>query len=247
MISRIQSKFGTAGLVVAIVALVVAFTGAAFAATGLNSKQKKEVTKIAKKYAGKQGPVGPAGPAGPQGAPGAKGDTGAQGPEGPEGEQGIQGKQGIQGEPGEDGEDGESGFTATLPSGETETGAWAIGFNNESSYLPVSFNIPLAQAPEGMFFVKKDGTEKTTATASVPPANCKGSVANPTAPPGVLCFYAEEEVLTNPASTEEEPLPDLPGFFPNFPSNRLYKSGAVFFFGLAKSNKAWGTWAVTAP
>jgi hypothetical protein len=56
MISRIHSKLGTAGLVVALVALVVALTGVAFAASGLNSKQKKEVKKIAKQFAGKQGP-----------------------------------------------------------------------------------------------------------------------------------------------------------------------------------------------
>lgn len=47
MFSKFEQRFGTAGLVVAIVALVFAMVGGAFAATGLTSKQEKEVKKIA--------------------------------------------------------------------------------------------------------------------------------------------------------------------------------------------------------
>ena len=73
MISRIHSKLGTAGFIVAIVALVAAL-GVALAASGLNSKQKKEVKKIAKQFA-RQSP-GP----GRHRALAQLGETGAAGP-----------------------------------------------------------------------------------------------------------------------------------------------------------------------
>lgn len=229
MISRFQSKFGTAGLVVAIVALVVALTGVAVAATGLNSKQKKEVKKIAKQFAGKPGAPGATGPAGPQGAPGAKGDKGDKGDEGPEGPEGPEGDEGPEGSP----------WTAggTLPPGETETGAWAARpAETGSTYVSLSFNIPLAEAPLEMHYVKEDGTEKTTTLESATPVNCLGSVDNPTAPPGTVCIYAKDEALTS----------GKPGFFVNFPFNRLFASGAVFIYGLEGADRGVGTWAVTA-
>ena len=56
MLTQLRSQFGTAGLVVAIVALIAALAGGAYAASGgLTGKQKKEVTKIAKQNAGKPG------------------------------------------------------------------------------------------------------------------------------------------------------------------------------------------------
>lgn len=96
MFSRIQSKLGTAGLIVAIVALVAALAGGAYAASGLNGKQKKQVRNIAKSESkkwskkfskrfattgpqGAAGPIGPAGPAGPAGTAGAKGADGSDG------------------------------------------------------------------------------------------------------------------------------------------------------------------------
>jgi hypothetical protein len=96
-IRSITEPFGTAGLIIAILALVLATTGAAFAAVGLNSKQKKEVTKIAKKYAGKPGATGPAGPAGPQGSAGAPGKDGAPGENGSPGTPGSPGTSGTNG------------------------------------------------------------------------------------------------------------------------------------------------------
>jgi hypothetical protein len=87
-IRSITEPFGTAGLIIAILALVLATTGAAFAAVGLNSKQKKEVTKIAKKYAGKPGATGPAGTAGTNGTNGKDGANGAPGSPGAPGANG---------------------------------------------------------------------------------------------------------------------------------------------------------------
>ncbi|HWO15299.1 MAG TPA: hypothetical protein VNM89_01125 [Solirubrobacterales bacterium] len=92
MFNRIRDRFGTAGLIVSVVALVAALAGTAFAAAGLNSKQKSQVKAIAKTFAGKPGATGPAGPAGPAGANGAKGDTGARGADGTAGTDGVDGK-----------------------------------------------------------------------------------------------------------------------------------------------------------
>ena len=47
MFNRIRDRFGTAGLIVSIMALVLALAGGAFAAAGLNSKQKSQVRAIA--------------------------------------------------------------------------------------------------------------------------------------------------------------------------------------------------------
>ena len=83
MFNRIRDRFGTAGLVVSIMALVFALAGGAFAASGgLNAKQKKQVKAIAKQFAGKPGAAGPAGPAGPAGGNGAAGGAGAAGANG---------------------------------------------------------------------------------------------------------------------------------------------------------------------
>ena len=97
MLHRFHDRFGTAGVVIGVIALIVALGGTAFAAAGLNSKQKKEVTKIAKKYAGKPGAPGAAGTNGTNGTAGAKGDTGAAGAAGGQGIQGIQGIPGTTG------------------------------------------------------------------------------------------------------------------------------------------------------
>jgi collagen triple helix repeat protein len=105
-VRAIREPFGTAGLIVAMVALVAALGGTALAAKGaLTGKQKKEVTAIAKKFAGKPGPAGPAGPAGANGANGAKGDTGAKGDKG---DPGAPGSPGSPGSPGAAGADGAS-------------------------------------------------------------------------------------------------------------------------------------------
>lgn len=223
MLSRIHEKLGTAGFILAVVALIAALAGTAFAAAGLNGKQKKEVKKIAKQFAGKHGPVGPQGP---------KGDQGAQGPKGDQGERGEQGLQGIP---------GETGFTETLPSGETETGAWSVGSRAKSPLVPLSFNIPLKAAPTNLYYVNEAGEEvftnsTTFARETRPAANCQGSVEEPTAPAGAVCLYAASENL--------EP---FEGFNEgaNAENVHLFVSGAIFSFTLSENHLAYGTWAVT--
>lgn len=246
MLSRIHSKLGSAGLVVAIVALVAALSGAAFAAGGLSAPEKKEIKKQSKKYAkqfAKPGPAGPAGPAGPQGAPGPKGDKGDKGDKGEDGSQGIQGKQGLQGVPGEPGEDGacsEAQPSCVLPSGATETGAWAV-YNN-TNVVSLSFNLALAEAPEGIHYVTPGGEEKAFVPGEgfklVPATVCLGEVENPTAPAGQVCVYA---------AVEENPTPSF-GFVPIGGKLHLFTTGATFQFSVepGAGQTALGTWAVTS-
>jgi hypothetical protein len=246
---------------VAIVALVAALTGAAFAAGGgLTGKEKKEVKKIAKKFAGKPGAPGAPGPTGPQGA---AGKDGANGTDGTNGTNGTNGKSVVltteaAGANCPDGGtkvevegsaaskkylcNGETGFTETLPSGETETGAW--GVYNNSSIVSLSFNIPLASAPTATHYVNPSGEEKVFNPALpgfefVPATHCTGDFETPTAPPGEICVYAEQETQPAPAF----------GFFPVGGAQKRFKTGATFLFTLEPgvAQQALGTWAVTAP
>jgi hypothetical protein len=164
---RFHDRFGTAGVVLGVIALIAALGGTALAAGGLTGQQEKQVKKIAKKYAGKRGPAGPQGPAGANGAQGekgAKGDPGIAGPAGKSvvttallpGEGGcVEGGTEFEvegsGSPevvcnGEEGPQGAQGepWTAggTLPPGATETGVFRTqGF---SPPAVASFNIPLS-------------------------------------------------------------------------------------------------------
>jgi Collagen triple helix repeat (20 copies) len=212
MLSRVHSKLGTAGLFVAVVALVAALTGAAFAAGGLTKQQEKQVKKIAKKYAGKRGPQGPQGPAGANGAPGAKGDTGARGPEGLEG---PEGPRGLEGNP----------WTAggVLPSGETETGTWGFGAEpaETGQLVTLSLNIPLAEKPEAIHYLKPGEGETP---------ECPGTVQEPEAAPGQVCIYAVVEEKANFVSVFGE----------------RFTTGAAVLFNVQKEGIAFGTWAITA-
>jgi hypothetical protein len=250
MISRIHNKLGTAGLVVAIVALVAAVGGVAFAAQGLNSKQKKEVKKIAKKFAGKPGPAGPQGPAGAAGKDGANGTNGTNGTNGKSVVIGTAtvGQCAAGGSTVEvEGSgvkkavcNGKTGWVETLPSEATETGAWAV-YNN-TSVVSLSFNIPLADAPEAIHYVTPGEEEKVFVPGegfkTVPATICEGDFENPTAPPGNICVYAK---------VEENPVPNF-GFVPIGGKLALFKTGATFQFSVEPGvgQTALGTWAVTA-
>jgi Collagen triple helix repeat (20 copies) len=145
LISRIHSKLGTAGFIVAIVALVAALGGGAYAAMpGLNSKQKKEVKKIA----GKLVPAGPAGAPGAPGAPGAKGDAGAAGANGTNGTNGTNGAPGA---PGEAGMCSEENPDCSLAAGGLLTGVWAVsGGTGDFSLAAISFPVRVSPAPTAL-------------------------------------------------------------------------------------------------
>lgn len=172
-ITSIREPFGTAGLIVAMIALIAALGGTALAASKLNSTQKKEVEKIAKKFAGKNGPTGPAGPggaAGKEGAAGAAGKNGASvtGKEGPEGKQG-------------------SPWTAggILPKGSTEQGIWSVtvvetALHSIDGNSAISFGIPLPSPPTAGY-VNESGEEALSFDSTTEewtfgtPVNCLGA------------------------------------------------------------------------
>jgi len=202
MFSALKERFGTAGLVVAIVALIVVLGGTAFAAGGgLTGKQKKEVKKIAKSFQG----TGPAGPQGAPGAPGANGKDGANGQNGAPGAPGAPGKSVVseEEEPGANCEEGGYSFEVEdseevnyvcnglgtgaasqtqLAPGETETGMWGLMGTGEPNYL-VTMNFPLRPV--------FDSSVEIIGNASNDPDHCSGTVQDPQAAPGYLCMYRE--------------------------------------------------------
>jgi hypothetical protein len=225
-IRRLREPFGKAGLTIAIIALVLAMGGAAFAAAGLSGKQRKEVQKIARSYAGRPGTTGATGPAA---APGKNGARGAEGLAGADGV-GVTTAAASSGECPSGGIrvssasgkakvcDGTTGFTETLPSGKTETGAFDISFKVPSQLTeeeeedeveeagtvvqqfasPISFSIPLAGplAEEAVHFVSTEEQAEGTA-----PAECPGSAETPLAQAGALCLY---QGATRIGAAEEE-------------------------------------------
>jgi Collagen triple helix repeat (20 copies) len=233
MISRIHSRLGTAGLVIAILALIVALAGTAFAALpGLNSKQKKEVKKIAKQ-------VSLPGPQGPQGAPGSQGVPGAAGKDGAPGQAGEPGKAGEPGEDGADGKDGENGVCSVsipkcvLPPGATESGLWSFTAPATGSiFVPISF--PLKAEPPiphpFIRFVEVGGT---------PPPECPGTFEEPKAEPGFLCAYANSlsKVISGPTGAQEFDLGD---------GEIMVMSGTGSVGEIARGTGSWAYTACTA-
>lgn len=248
MFSRFRARFGTPGVVIAVIALVFAMAGGAFAASGgLSGKQKKEVEKIAKKYAGKNGKngapgaAGAPGPKGDTGAAGAKGDTGAQGPIGPQGPPGKEGPEGREGPEG-------SPWTAggVLPSKKTETGTWA-GITEplegeKIGLAAISFTLPLsAELDENHVIVLKptpSTAEKEKCANSEHPG--EPGLTNPEAKPGFLCVYEQFFLLGGHVKEVKSVTPT------GFPG--ASKSGAIVELTSAEAEDAgYGSWAVTAP
>lgn len=274
MLSKLHSRLGTAGFVVAIVALVAAVAGTAIAATGLNSKQKKEVKSIAKSFQG-TGPAGPQGPPGPAGAAGPKGADGAQGPAGkdgagvttalaapadcPAGGLKVTSASGTANVcNGKEGAPGETGFTKTLPPGETETGVWSLSQATKSptsyeAFVSLSFNIPLAQKlPEKhQHFITPGGKEilfdENFELEEVTPTKCLGSASAPTAAAGHLCVYAS--VLQNALAQQSSFVnPETGNQEINGETITSALTGAIFVLEIPAEEppEALGTWAVTA-
>lgn len=254
-IRALRESVGTAGLVVAVVALVAALAGAAYAAGGLTKPQEKQVKKLAKKYAGKNGATGPQGPAGSQGPAGANGKEGAKGATGAAGATGPTGAAGATGAT------GQTGFTKVLPSGETETGTWAMGHiaekekypgNGEAVDVPISFNIPLAAdlPASAVHIITNKGKELNGETHEVTSTECLGTVAEPTAEPGNLCIYSKTEVISFEPFNLKNVLIKGAGESSTNPgtgANGVSATGiALKVFPFEDGAEAYGTWAVTA-
>ncbi|MEX0973409.1 MAG: hypothetical protein WDZ46_09170 [Solirubrobacterales bacterium] len=254
MLSRLRRHFGTAGLMVAVVALVAALGGSAIAETatdsgkrnnrakkkgnnaGLNAKQKKQVRIIsvamAKRFAtaGPQGPQGVPGLPGPAGPKGDKGDAGApglQGPTGPEGSAGATGPAGPEG-----------GFDfGTLPSEATLTGSWSADANG--IFSAISFAVPLAEelGASAVKYVPAEGSEPLCTGVG-------GTSEEPAAAPGALCVYETINSAASPPAIVQSGTLDPETFI----KVGADVSGAVLVFaGSSPPEGAFGTWAVTAP
>lgn len=265
---RFHDRFGTAGVLIAVVALVAALSGTALAAKGaLTGKQKKEVEKIAKKFQG-------TGPAGAAGAPGKDGTNGTNGAAGKDGGAGANGKSvvvsstapgcseggvsvEVEGTPaskkevcnGEEGLKGEKGEPWTaggiLPPGQTETGTFLLsapGKEEGARYFgaatTISFFIPLGAPLDAAHTIYVEGTV---------PAECESShdgsagPTNPEADPGYLCVYP------NAAGTGLS----LPLFRDSGTGNESGAGivGATLIMEASGDGPTWfaeGTWAVTA-
>ncbi len=256
MFSLIRKQFGTAGLVVSIVALVAALGGSAFAAAKFVTKQ--EATKIAQREA-KKFP----GPAGPAGAAGAAGAAGPQGPAGAAGKAGSTGPTGNT---------GTTGPTGPAPS--VLTGVWSAGGEKGAAggsvplLASISYLLGLKNTPKvvyvgapGGFFKTETGLEaividqetgKVTSSAQTPAeleVLCgSGTIANPSAKPGSLCVFAQVE----------EAIPaDLAKLFlaesSNFWINPTPKNGVALPFTLKEAELGFettggiakGSWAVS--
>ncbi len=262
--SRIRKHFNPA-TAVAFLALIFAMTGGAFAMGGgggsgsgpAGSTTGASVAKSKAKPKTKAGPRGPAGPAGKNGANGAPGPAGPAGPTGPAGGagptgpagaagEGREGKEGKSGKEGPKGEQGTTGFTETLPSGKTETGAYAVRRTNnaeeEIATTAISFTIPLASAPVESSFISLGKTP-----AEVEADGCKGTVTKPEALPGNLCVFEGAASLIHKGGLQpfEKGSVGTAGGGPG-------TTGAELVFLTQKPTTAGeevsaeGTWAVTA-
>jgi hypothetical protein len=211
-----RKQFGTAGLVVAVIALVFAMTGGAFAAHYIITKKSQIKPSVWKQLKGKTGAAGPQGPAGPAGPAGAKGETGAKGADGsigPTGAAGATGAAGVgttgpKGATGSTGPTGAGATGATGPSGAAGTqigvyGAPGIGSEaktngldysyqdeGEAVVVPVSFISKVEPAPTFVFVPGLQSVE-AGGFGSNAGAGCPGVTAGgvPQADPGKFCVY----------------------------------------------------------
>ena len=205
MFSTLRTRFGIPG-VISVIALVFAMFGGAYAASNSSGGGKATASAKAKKGPrgpkGATGPAGPQGPAGPAGPQGPKGDTGAAGAPGQDGASVVNseftGAQGTCSEGGTklvgaattyacNGEKGEEGSPwidgGTLPPEATETGIWGtIGSTAGTHFFPVSFSLPLSEAPESVVV-----TPAQKEVAGKCPG--RGQDGIPLAEPGFLCVY----------------------------------------------------------
>ena len=224
---------------------------------------------------GATGPTGATGAAGADGTAsfGATGVTGAAGKAGAKGENGANGANGPAGPSGATGElggktpAGPTGATgaprpATLPPGDSETGAWAVATSKEPQLPPkaaiyeISFAIPLPEPldKEHVHYIMESKRKEIEEGLETEPG-CKAVAAadptlleKPLAEPGNLCVYAGKEItLPSAADVSFQEISNLLG------EAGASTTGAGLPFQALESKlakekkiklKAQGTWAV---
>jgi hypothetical protein len=245
MFSKLQNQFGSAGLVLSVVAIVLALGGGAYAANHATASKAKQ---------GKQGKPGK------PGAPGAPGATGPAGPAGPAGANGTSvtgtalaaGQEGCvaggvkytsasgsnavcNGEKGPKGPEGN--IKATLSKGSTETGDWFVESPKTEEFAigSISFPIPLEagiseEEEQHVFFLAYEETSP----------QCQGSLQEPKAAEGDLCLYSSNSVLSGPIEFFESNA--------GRGSGGTGTSGAILEFATTGEGRATltGSFAVTA-
>lgn len=225
--------------------------------------------------AGTAGPQGPAGAKGDKGDQGIQGIPGksvtvtpiASGGAKCEGRAGAEVKQegAGSGTPVCEGSPWTAG--GTLPALKTETGTWSLtqaSTTTLNSFSSISFSIPLKTAgAEGSGFGFSQASveaEKFGLKGGVPckvevgeplciDTGCKGPIAEPKAPPGVLCVYTAFENLSTTASGGFIEPRSFEGNFSAYGTSGAVLSGA--FLGGTTAEPAtiesYGTWAIKAP
>jgi Collagen triple helix repeat (20 copies) len=178
--------------------LVFVMGGGAYAAKRYLITSTKQISpKVLSQLRGRTGPGGPAGASGLNGAGGKDGLQGLQGLKGDKGDKGDAGLPGVEGKEG-------SPWTAggVLPSGKTEKGDWAIFANVPGggpegvAVTTVSFNIPLAVAPEPVYVKAPTEEERSKGEFPPAPAGCIGNAEEPGAEKGHLCVFPQYELNT---------------------------------------------------
>ena len=202
--------------VVSTLALFIALGGTGYAAMKIDGHTIKDRSVPAVKLTNEaQASLrGRPGPAGAPGGIGKEGPAGAQGPMGEKGVPGIQGERGIEGPRGMKGDAGNP-WPSTVPSGATLKGVWLLahdvvqlcgGCHTELAQMSLSFQAPLASAPQAAFV----GGPYTS-------AHCSGDAGDPLADPGWICFYLAD---TNLAAGETGFIDNDPPY-PNFVATKF--------------------------
>jgi hypothetical protein len=249
MFSRIRKRLTYANVAMTL-ALVFAMSGGAYAASKYLITSTKQISpKVLKALKGANGKTGAAGANGANGAQGTAGANGKDGTTGTNGKDGVsvasssepkgancaEGGSKFSAANGTtyacNGKNGTTGFTETLPSEKTETGAWALSPSAEGkAWLAISFDIPLANPLDTghVHFVEASGDGTT----------CPGTVSHPKAEPGNLCVY--KILLLNMTFESIDGVDTNPG---------ASTIGALLPFEAAATGQrvGLGSWAVTAP
>jgi hypothetical protein len=258
-------------LAISVVALCFAMAGGAWAAKGggiIISKLNQIKPSVQKQLK----TPGPRGPEGPPGAPGAngsgsKGDPGPQGQQGPVGPQGPAGS-GVTVTPIDTGEpecggfggveveeegagsgtevcSGETGFTETLPSDKTETGAWLGTIRpGATNSVPVSFPIPLEEGIDAAntHIVAKGETPVNAACDDG--VGTPSGPANPEADPGNFCVFIAHADETPPDAFNVLLVLNIAE---DGVALGTATTGAYLLVNGPDASSGRGTWAVTAP